>query len=291
MPSTLPTRPNIAQLKRQAKDLLRAYQAGDRAAQQIVALHLPAAALPLQLSGAQLAIAREYGFASWPRLVEHVKAVVTPPMPRAGRAEARLARLARRSERQRRIAELASRLIAAARQPDPWALFAELAIGRYEGDEVRAYLVASGGFTEIVDALLRAADHPNARLRFLAAQAMDHFADQRCAAPLRRMLGDPVPRVRWAAIHSLRCDGCKIAPLADEGDTTVALIALARHDPSVKVRRVATYELGQSCADARITGALAAIAAEDTDPVCRRIAQAALAHYGANQRDDEEAGS
>jgi hypothetical protein len=281
MSSTLPTRPNIDQLKRQAKDLLRAYQAGDRAAQQLVARHLPGTApLPFRLSGAQLVIAREYGFASWPRLVEHIKAAVTPPMPRPGRAEARLARLARRSERQRRIAELANRLLVAARQPDPWALFAELAIGRYEGDEVRAHLVANGGFEEIVDALLRAADHPNARLRFLAAQAMDHFADQRCAAPLRRMLGDPVPRVRWAAIHSLRCDGCKLTPLVYEGDTNQALIALAQHDPSVKVRRVATYELGQICADPRTAGALAAIAAEDSDPVCRRIALAALAQHG-----------
>jgi hypothetical protein len=281
MPSTLPIRPNIDQLKRQAKDLLRDYHAGDQAAQQLVALHLPASApQPFRLSGAQLVIARAYGFGSWLRLVDHVKAVVDPPTRQSGREAARLARLARRAERQRRIAELAERLVTAARQPDPWALFKELAIGRYEGGEVRAYLVANGGFEEIVGALLRASDHPNARLRFLAAQAMDHFADQRCAAPLRRMLGDPVPRMRWAAIHSLRCDDCKLTPLEIADDTITALIALARYDPSVKVRRVAAYELGQICADQRVLGALAAIAAEDADIICQRIARAALAQHG-----------
>ncbi len=52
----LPPRPNLDQLKRQAKELLQAGKA--------VALH-----------EAQTVIAREYGFASWNKLRDHVEAV------------------------------------------------------------------------------------------------------------------------------------------------------------------------------------------------------------------------
>lgn len=65
IPSTraLPERPDLAQLKRQAKELLAAARRGDDDAQQ----RLAGVAEP-QLADAQFALAREYGFASWPRL-------------------------------------------------------------------------------------------------------------------------------------------------------------------------------------------------------------------------------
>ena len=55
-PKQLPPRPNLDQLKRQAKELLQAGKAN--------ALH-----------DAQTTIAREYGFASWNALRDHVEAV------------------------------------------------------------------------------------------------------------------------------------------------------------------------------------------------------------------------
>jgi ankyrin repeat protein len=81
-PSTLPDRPNLEQLKKQAKSLLRAAQAGDQAALQRFVV-LPAfarsAALELHsndlaLHDAQSVIAREHGFASWNALREEVQA-------------------------------------------------------------------------------------------------------------------------------------------------------------------------------------------------------------------------
>src|SRR5215831_16269417 len=69
MPS-LPTHPDLDQLRRQAKELLRAAQAGDTAAIARIA----AVSDELTLAAAQLALAREYGFASWPRLKEEVDA-------------------------------------------------------------------------------------------------------------------------------------------------------------------------------------------------------------------------
>jgi ankyrin repeat protein len=82
MPSrTLPSRPNLAQLKRQAEELRRAHREGKRSAAARVAAHHPhmkdqppAAVLAHRLSvaNAQYIIAHEYGFDSWPRLKHHV---------------------------------------------------------------------------------------------------------------------------------------------------------------------------------------------------------------------------
>lgn len=81
-PSTLPDRPSLENLKKQAKSLLRAAQGGDAAALQRFAV-LPAFAgrtatelhgRDLALHDAQSVIARELGFASWNALREEVEA-------------------------------------------------------------------------------------------------------------------------------------------------------------------------------------------------------------------------
>jgi ankyrin repeat protein len=66
---------SLEQLRKQAKDLLRSQQAGDAAAAARVAAHHPRAAEPLRLAGAQLVVAREHGFPSWPRLRAYVERV------------------------------------------------------------------------------------------------------------------------------------------------------------------------------------------------------------------------
>src|SRR6266702_3562650 len=68
--AVLPDRPNLGQLRHQAKDLLRAAQAGDAAA----AGRIRVVSGRLTLAGAQLAVARDYGFASWARLKAEVDA-------------------------------------------------------------------------------------------------------------------------------------------------------------------------------------------------------------------------
>jgi ankyrin repeat protein len=66
-----PVCPNLDQLRHQAKDLLRGLRAGDRDALAEFARNHPAAPAPstAKLADAQLALARAYGIASWPRLV------------------------------------------------------------------------------------------------------------------------------------------------------------------------------------------------------------------------------
>ncbi len=78
----LPSNPNLAHLKYQAKDLLKAHAARDpRAAQRLREFHpqfqratdAEIFAAGLTLTDAQLAIAREYGFPSWARLKHHIE--------------------------------------------------------------------------------------------------------------------------------------------------------------------------------------------------------------------------
>src|SRR5205807_3968252 len=61
----LPVHPDLAQLRRQAKELKRAADSGDREA----LARIRTVSADVSLSTAQLALAREYGFPSWRRLI------------------------------------------------------------------------------------------------------------------------------------------------------------------------------------------------------------------------------
>lgn len=79
----LPFPPDLDQLRRQARELLRAAAQGDNAA----LARLRAVSDRVALSAAQLAVAREYGFMSWPALkaaVERDRSIdltAKPPLP------------------------------------------------------------------------------------------------------------------------------------------------------------------------------------------------------------------
>jgi ankyrin repeat protein len=85
MSKPLPQRPDLEQLRKQAKDLLKSLKAGnpdalrrfreshpDHSARTESEAHLAS----ISLTDAQLVLAREYGFASWPKFKEHVDAVL-----------------------------------------------------------------------------------------------------------------------------------------------------------------------------------------------------------------------
>jgi hypothetical protein len=72
IPSRLPARPSLEQLRKRAKDLLRAYRAGDAAATErfrAVSPRLDTATL----TDAQFVLAREHGFESWAKLKHGVE--------------------------------------------------------------------------------------------------------------------------------------------------------------------------------------------------------------------------
>jgi hypothetical protein len=73
----LPVRPNLDQLKHQAKDLLRAFRDGDPAAAADFQERYPSPIEPARarLADAQLVLARSYQASSWPRLVQAVQLV------------------------------------------------------------------------------------------------------------------------------------------------------------------------------------------------------------------------
>jgi len=78
MSRNLPARPNLEYLKNEAKDRLADLRRADPSA---------------QLADAQHALAREYGFASWPKMKAHVEAAVAPDdSPFTGRWIADVAR-------------------------------------------------------------------------------------------------------------------------------------------------------------------------------------------------------
>src|SRR5579872_2586528 len=72
MSQSLPPKPSLEHLKKQAKDLLSAHRAGDSAAQDRVSPYFPAGS-ELSLVQAQLVLARDYGFPSWHALSRHVE--------------------------------------------------------------------------------------------------------------------------------------------------------------------------------------------------------------------------
>jgi hypothetical protein len=273
MPRALPPNPDLDQLRNQAKELLKASRARDLPSLLRIEQVLPDRAATARLADAQLVIAREYGFASWPKLKRHVEAIAAWP---AVVLEQPTIRAPRETPYRLRIAQLADRILASAADGAIQQVLADLVIPARDGLALRAHLVATGGYTLLVDALLKGVEHPHPRTRFLAAQAMDHFADSRCAAPLRQLLRDPVPRVRWAALHSLSCEECKLTPITTNDDLVELVIELVLSDPSIRVRRVAAYTLGGNCYDRRAVAALEQLLAHATDAVILRSARWAL---------------
>lgn len=81
-PKNLPAKPDIEQYKKKTKDLVKDWKSGDESARQRVRKYHPRFAGPVEtvqrgarflLSDAQLVIAREQGFESWPKLIDSIK--------------------------------------------------------------------------------------------------------------------------------------------------------------------------------------------------------------------------
>jgi ankyrin repeat protein len=78
----LPPKPNLEHLKNQARDLLRECHDGNPAAVDRAHTHLRfAAPETLKLADAFHVIARDYGFATWPKLKEYIKSLTREQSP------------------------------------------------------------------------------------------------------------------------------------------------------------------------------------------------------------------
>ncbi|HEY7779254.1 MAG TPA: HEAT repeat domain-containing protein [Ktedonobacterales bacterium] len=272
-------------LKRQAKDLLRAFLAAEPDALRRVAIKLPRFAQPsrasrptraFRLADALCVLAREHGHASWPQLIGALANAPNPTqiaiVPGSNLAPAESPGEARA----RRLLALAAAVAELAARGDGPSLAVRLIVPRRDLLAVRAMLVERGVYADVVAALLSGLASASAPVRHDCAHALDHFADDRCAAPLRRLLDDPVPRVRRVALHVLSCDACKLTPLRPEEDILPLVIDRALTDPSIAVRRHATSALGGFAADPRAGSVLRALLTTSTDAAIRREARWAL---------------
>lgn len=260
---TLSPRPNLEWLRNAARSLLKALRAGDAEALRRRAAAAPGASPPT-LSVAQLIVAREQGFPSWPALkaaVEAQRSVLRPKSPSPRRA----------------IAEhVLEQLIADAVAGDPKAMADRPGVGSWCAKMVRDMLeVRPADRARVLAVLLQGLGHPNPRVRFECAHALDTYGDASCRAGLVALMDDPVPRVRWMAMHALSCDACKDDLFGDDAEVRERIAALALEDPSVQVRRHAIPALA-AAGGPRVLDALQAIVARETDPTALRNAQGAL---------------
>ena len=251
----LPDSPSLKHLRKQAKALLEAFRAGDIEAVRRVRSF--SCAEPFQLAHAQFVIAREYGFQSWTRL----KAQVERPV--------------KISRRKQFVMDLASELLLLA-SSDVGALAARMAIPLRDIVDVRTHLLETKRLHLLVNGLLLGLEHARPKVRADCAGALDHFADERSAEPLTRLLSDPVPKVRRTALHSLSCDACKLVPLEVTGDLVAQLIEMTLHDSSIRVRRAALGNLGASCGDPRALRTLEQIVSGESDVAMVRRAKQLL---------------
>lgn len=148
---TLPAGASLEQLRKQAKELLTAHRNGDSEAVARFAAHHSHPSSAPKLSDAQLVIAREHGFPSWPRLKRHVESVPAELVEQFKTAV------------QSRDAGLVRELLVAysalrARVDEPWFDFDAPAIVYSAGRHDRA----------MVEALLDAGADINARSRWWA---------------------------------------------------------------------------------------------------------------------------
>jgi ankyrin repeat protein len=86
-PRTLPARPSLAQLRKQAKELLQSYRAGEPAAvTEVERFERSPDPARFALADAQRVLARAYGFPSWTALKQHVEGVTVQAFCKAAEA-------------------------------------------------------------------------------------------------------------------------------------------------------------------------------------------------------------
>ena len=217
---------NFEQQRKRAKELLRAFRQGERAAAERIARVHPRArmssidrvlALPLQLADAQLVIAREQGYASWPRLKRAVdtrgEVAAPPPLHEAVRAR-----------------DLGAVETILAAGPPPWQTreAIELAIERDDRAIVRA-LCAHAGWVDT------------------AGRAFGRWGGGLHAALL---LGRDV-----AMIDELLAGGASIAARDRDGRTPLQIAVRTAHDDAAAALRRAGASDGELEAIDRALGA------------------------------------
>ncbi len=96
-----------------------------------------------------------------------------------------------------------------------------------------------------IEAIIWGLGHDNAVVRRCCLEFLDQHPSAAAVPSIVRCLDDPVPRVRWHAVHALICDVCKPGVQYADHAILERIRALASADPSAKVRRQAQWGLDQ----------------------------------------------
>jgi hypothetical protein len=246
-------RRNLEQLRKQARELLRKVRSGDPEALGRFSAQFSSRSRARQLAHALAVVARENGYLSWPKLkadIEQASTVGAQPVLKFRRRKG-----PKQLPSRQRMEELYAYTLRLVELGDP----AEFALrpspsgeyGKTISRVLRALLVERGDLEPVVQLVLRGLEHPNAKVRYNCAHALDWLGDDRCVPALIELLSDPVPRVRAIALHALNCQECKLIPLQPRRDLIQLAIDWAAHDPSRRVRQDATWLLMQAADPAR----------------------------------------
>jgi HEAT repeat protein len=95
-----------------------------------------------------------------------------------------------------------------------------------------------------IDALIWGLSHTNPVVRRCCLELLDLHPNPRALDAIARCLGDPVPRVRWHAAHTLSCDACKAGGSYLNAAIMERLQDVALNDPSPRVRAQAATAAG-----------------------------------------------
>ncbi|GAB4114971.1 MAG: hypothetical protein Fur005_48620 [Roseiflexaceae bacterium] len=88
--------------------------------------------------------------------------------------------------------------------------------------------------------------HSHADVRYYCCMLLDHFLIPDALPALIAVLGDPDPRVRVSALHTLACDRCKEGSCRPEGAAVLPeALRILNEDPNAHVRAMAIEVIGQ----------------------------------------------
>ena len=239
----LPTRPDLGQQRKQAKELLHAFREGAGEAIARIRAELPDKR-EISLADAQLVLAREYGFASWAELkarIEELTADSRPPIDRFKRA-------VRRGDAAglRRLLEQYQEVRAAVNEP----IF---------GFDAPALVVATGHPVEVIEVLLEFGADPNRRSSWWAG-GFHPLHEARGAVAERLLAAGAVPDACAAAnldrpdllTRLLAEDPTRVHERGGDGKTP---LHFARSRPVVDLLLAAGADLDARDVDHRSTAA------------------------------------
>jgi len=98
-----------------------------------------------------------------------------------------------------------------------------------------------------LEALIWGLYHRNAAVRWGCLEHLDAHPDASAVPHIVEKLDDPVPRVRWHAVHALACDACKGGDSFLSAEVTTHLEEVSRSDESKKVRAYAAQVSAEHC--------------------------------------------